>query len=333
MSKSDFGLALGQQAHLYTIENDRLILKATDFGATIVSLIVKRATGNVDVVLGYDSAEQYAAGNCYFGATVGRVANRIGGARFSLCGSEYPLFINDNGCNCLHGGERGFSHRFFEAREEGESLVFSRISPDMEEGFPAKLALGVRFTLDGGSLAIKYTYCADGQTVVNLTNHSYFNLNGGGSILAHRLTLNAPLFCRVAATQTPDGRPEPVAGTAFDFTAEKRVGECLGSDEPQFSITKYYDHPYIFGVGDTKATLVGDKSGIEMTLSTDMPGVQLYSGNFAGQTVGKGGTIYPDYPGLCLETQFMPNGINAGIYESVAEAGKTYETNTVYSFK
>ena len=333
MKKESFGRAFGMEASVYTIENERLLVRATDFGATLVSLVVKGEGGGVDVVLGYDDAAQYAAGNCYFGATAGRVANRIAGAKLAIGGQDYPLFVNDNGCNCLHGGRRGFSHRMFEAECGPQSIVFSRVSPDMEEGFPGRLMLSVSYSIDGGSLVIEYNYSSDRLTAVNVTNHSYFNLNGGGSALDHRLMLNAPLFCRVDKAQIPCGGTVSVAGTPFDFTAEKRVGECLGCGEPQFDITRYYDHPYLFGQGDIKARLVGDRSGIEMTLATDMPGVQFYSGNFAGSEVGKGGTVYEPYPAVCLETQFMPNGIAEGNGESLVEPGRQYKSKTIYSFK
>ena len=332
MKKSSFGTVDGREAALYTFENERLCVSAADFGATLVSITVKGARP-VDVLLGHRSAEEYNRQEGYFGATVGRVANRIAGARFTLDGSEYRLFANDKGYNCLHGGRRGFSHHFFEAEELPCGVRFSRRSPDGEEGFPGALDFSVSFTLDGDRLAIDYEYRADRRTVVALTNHAYFNLNGGGSILGHRLWLAAPQYCRVTPEQAPILPPRPVAGTVFDFTKEKTVGSAMESNE-QFAVTRFLDHPYLLGAhSGPAARLTGDESGIVMTVETDMPGIQVYAGNFTGGLTGRQGETLGDYAGICLETQYLPNGVNLGLTESVAEPGRLYHSRTAYVFE
>lgn len=332
MIVTDFGAADGRTARLYTVENDYLVLKATDFGATIVSLILK-GDSPVDMVIGLSSAAEYESGTASLGATVGRVANRIAKARFELGGKQYPLFVNDNGENCLHGGRRGFSLCFHEAQEIENGIRFSRVSENMEEGFPGALEYSVSFTLDGSALKIEYQYQCDAPTFVNLTNHSYFNLNGEGDILNHTLRIAAPLYCRVNDKQIPIVPPESVAGTPFDFTIEKSIGSELDSGCGQFGITKYFDHPYIFGSECAEqAVLTGDKTGIRMVMQTDMPGVQLYCGNFAGGIADKYGRVTPDYAGVCLETQFLPNGMNEANAEMLAEPQKIYKKHTVYAF-
>lgn len=332
MKSVSFGTAMEREAHEYTIENRYLSLSVSDLGATITKLVVK-GDPDIDVVLGFDDASQYVKSSTYFGATVGRVANRIAGARFVLEGKEYPLFVNDKGVNCLHGGRLGFSRRYFGMTPVKDGINLSLVSRDMDEGFPGELSFSVTFLIKGPMLTITYEYETTRATPAAFTNHSYFNLNGSGDVLHHRLRMAAPRYYCVNGQQIPEGEAQETAGTDFDFLSEREIGAALNSKNSQFEITKYYDHPFLFGKEPVKAVLTGDKSGIEMSMYTTMPGVQLYSGNFVGGEKGKGGEVYPDYAGVCLETQYTPNSLNASSGEMIAYPGKKYHSSTVYCFK
>lgn len=331
IKKEAFGPVEGREAALYTVENDFLVLKVTDFGAAVVSLIVK-GEKPVDVVLGLSCAGEYAETGAYLGGTVGRVCNRIEGARFTLEGAEYPLFVNDNGANCLHGGEKGFSRYFYDTQELENGIAFSRVSPHMEEGFPGSLDLRVAYRLVGSELHIEYTYSSDRRTPVSVTNHSYFNLNGEGDVLSHSLMLAASRFCAVDSRQIPIMPPMSVEGTPFDFRTAKAIGRDMDNGDELFSVTHCYDHAFIFdGGNEVKAVLTGDS--LQMTVTTDMPGVQLYVGSGAVPFTDKYGRNISGAAGACLETQFLPNGLNHGLDEMMVLPGKIYKSSTVYSFK
>ncbi|MBQ3387196.1 MAG: galactose mutarotase, partial [Eggerthellaceae bacterium] len=262
-----------------------------DYGATIQSLVVPDRAGNpVDVVRGYDKAAKYEANVGYLGATVGRVANRIGGAAFTLHGITYRLARND-GDNHLHGGLRGFDKRLWDMQAEHDRIVCSRLSPDGEEGYPGNLAVTVTFQLSGdGALSITYEADTDADTPVNLTNHSYFNLDGSADVLAHRLQVFAERFCENDAGCLPTGRLLNVADTPFDFRAEKAIGADIGADHEQLRLAGGYDHNFCL-TGRRAAILRSEVSGICLTVDTDRPGMQVYSANFLTQRAGKGGRI------------------------------------------
>lgn len=304
-----------------------------DFGATVQSLLVPNRRGQpIDVVLGYDTAAEYETGDSYLGATIGRVGNRIGGATFSLGGETRTLAKND-GENHLHGGVRGFDKRMWHMRAEGDSLLCERLSPDGEEGYPGNLSVRVAFTLtEDCALRIQYDAETDRDTPVNLTNHSYFNLDGGGSVLGHRLQVNAERFCENDAGCLPTGRLLDVAGTPFDFRAGKELGAEIGADDEQIRRFGGYDHNYVLS-GKTAAKLLGAKSGIELTVGTDLPGMQLYTANALTERAGKGGRMMAPHGAVCLETQLFPNAMNCwGFPSPVLRKGEHMHSETTFSF-
>lgn len=304
-----------------------------DYGATVQSLLVPDRMGRlVDVVLGYDAAAAYEANGGYLGATIGRVGNRIGGASFSLGGETYALAKND-GENHLHGGVRGFDKRMWRMTAEGETLVCERLSPDGEEGYPGNLNVRVTFTLtEDCALRVRYDAETDRDTPVNLTNHSYFNLNGGGSVLGHRLQLSAERFCENDAHCLPTGRLLTVAGTPFDFRAGKELGADIGSDDEQLRRFGGYDHNYVL-TGKAAAKLLSAESGIALSVETDLPGMQLYTANSLTERVGKGGQTMARHGAVCLETQLFPNGMNCwGFPSPVLRKGEHMHSETTFSF-
>lgn len=332
---SSFGaLPDGTPVTAARLENARgCSVTVLDYGATIQSLLVPDRTGRrVDVVLGYDTAAAYEAGDGYVGATIGRVGNRIGGASFSLGGVTYTLAKND-GENHLHGGVRGFDRRVWRMTAEGEALICERLSPDGEEGYPGNLNVRVTFTLtEDRALRVRYDADTDRDTPVNLTNHSYFNLNGGGSVLGHRLRINAERFCENDARCLPTGRLLYVEGTPFDFRAGKEIGAEIDADDAQLRRFGGYDHNYVLS-GRTAATLLGEESGIELTVDTDLPGMQLYTANSLTERAGKGGRTMLPHAAVCLETQLFPNAMNCwGFPSPVLRAGERLHSETTFSF-
>ena len=304
-----------------------------DYGATVQSLCVPDRDGkNVDVVLGYDTAAEYARHGDYLGATIGRVGNRIGGAAFSLGGQRYELAKND-GPNHLHGGLRGFDKYIWTAEPGEDGLSFSRRSPDGEENYPGNLDLSVRFALDAdNALHIVYDAVCDRDTLLNLTNHSYFNLSGGGSVLDHLLTVNAERFCEGDGGCLTTGRILSVAGTPFDFRTEKPIGRDIHADAEQLRLAGGYDHNFCLS-GPWAARLRSDESGIEMDVYTFLPGMQLYTSNMLGKRSGKGGAEYGPFSAVCLETQLYPNGMAFwGFPSPVLPAGQRMHSETVYAF-
>ena len=309
-------------------------LTVLDYGATIQSLFIPDRDGKlVDVVLGYDSAEEYEHNGDYLGATIGRVGNRIGRAEFSLNGKTYMLAKND-GENHLHGGKEGFDKKFWRMAAQGDSLLCWRLSPDGEENYPGNLKVQVLFTLaEDNRLCITYDADTDADTLVSLTNHSYFNLNGSGNILGHRLQLFAERFAENDSGCLPTGKLLPVEGTPFDFRKEKEIGAEIGTDDEQLKRAGGYDHNYVL-MGKKAAVLYGPESGIEMTVETDLPGMQLYSGNFLTDRKGKGGSEIHWRDAACFETQLYPNAMNCYAFPSpVLRAGTHLHSETDYAFR
>ena len=326
-----FGKTLdGRDAHVYTLCDGASAVRLTDYGATVLSFIFD----GVDIVGGFDRLDTYFTDDSHQGAIIGRVANRIANARFTMDGKEYFLPKN-NGENCLHGGV-GFDFKLWEVKEYDEKhIVFSYLSPDNDEGFPHELATEVRYTLYENALIIDYKATPSGKTPVSLTNHSYFNLNGfGGDVLSHRLTVYANSYTEVGEDLIPTGNRPSVVGTPFDFTTPHTIGERINDTEGG------YDHNYILSPTSFKeyhekelglaATLVGDS--ITMDVYTDQPGVQLYTGNFLGFGPDfKGGIKQVKHGALCLETQTEPNSVNHGV--GFYDKGEVYTHTTVYALK
>jgi aldose 1-epimerase len=334
----------GTPVHLYTLKNAMgMEARVTDYGGIIVSLTAPDRDGKLeDVVLGFDNLDDYLADSPYFGAIIGRYGNRIAGARFELDGQEYSLAANDGG-NTLHGGLVGFDKVVWNAEpyesEVGQGIVFTRVSPDGEEGFPGNLQVKITYFLsDAGSLSFDYEAISDKATPVNLTQHSYFNLAGGGSILDHYLTLEADAYTPVGPGLIPTGKIAPVAGTPFDFTQPLRIGERINEAHPQLELGIGYDHNFVVmgDAGDVRlaATVYEPTSGRIMEVHTSEPGVQFYSGNFLdGSLTGKSGQVYGQRTGFCLETQHYPDSPNQPDFPStVLRPGETFSSQTVYWF-
>ena len=325
------GLALSA----YTIENAAgASCTLLDYGATVQALCVPNRDGGLtDVVLGYDSAAEYEAGSVFLGATIGRFANRIGGARFSLGGKDYLLSKND-GDNCLHGGPLGFDRQVWNAEILGESAVrFSRLSPDGEEHFPGNLAISVSFTLGAdNTLSIAYDASADADTICSFTNHSYFDLSGCGKAMDQLLWINAERYLELGAGTLPTGIAAPVAGTPFDFRSPKPVGRDIGLDDEQLALGGGYDHNFCLSGGHA-ASLESAETGIRMDVFTDLPGVQFYSSNFLGEQRGKGGVPMHTRGAVCLETQLWPDAMNHWSFPSpVLRRGEKLHSVTSYRF-
>ena len=331
----------GREARLYSVQNKngmRAVL--TDYGAILVSLFVPCPDGSIrDVVLGYDSLPEYEAGG-FFGATVGRHANRISGASFSLGGVTYHLSDNDNGAN-LHSDFRiGFHKQLWNAEPLTDGVCFSRLSPDGEAGFPGNLNVSVTYTLDEeNALHIRYEGHTDRPTLVNLTNHSFFNLAGhnSGSILDEHVTLFCDRFLEITEGRLPTGRILSVEGTPMDFRHARRVGEAIDADWDQLRFAHGYDHCFSTdaepGVLKRIALVSDPVSGCRMEVSTDLPGVQFYTANFLLPQAGKSGAQYGPRCALCLETESFPDSIHSPQFpQCVLSPGSVYRSETVYRF-
>ena len=335
ITKRPFGtLEDGTAVSLWELTNERgLTAQVLDYGVTIRSVLVPDKRGKlVDVVLGYDTLKEYVRDGCYLGTTVGRCANRIKGASFELNGKTYPLYAN-NGENHLHGGKRGFNKYVWHGEQTGEAVTFSRLSPDGEEGYPGNLQVQVTMGWEGDSLTIRYEATTDQDTVVNLTNHSYFNLNGKGKINGHLLQVAADHYTLNGRDGIPTGEVVSVEGSAMDFRTPKTIGQDAGKKEPCVSFFNGYDSNFIIS-GHPFATAVGDKTGITLIADTDQPGVQLYTANALGPRLGKKGSFYGFRRGFCLETQNYPDAIHHPQWPScILKAGETYRSVTTYTFR
>lgn len=341
--KEVYGDVGGHAVERYTLSNaSGSSLKVITYGAIITEFHVPDRTGKLaDVVLGFDALDGYVKGNPYFGAIVGRVANRIANAKFELEGKTYALAAN-NAPHHLHGGNKGWDKVVWEAEPvdatNGAALKLTYVSPDGEEGYPGKVTATTVYTLgDDNSLKIEMSATTDQTTLVNMAHHTYWNLAGhaAGSVQNHELQLLAAQYTP-ADGLVPDGRIAPVAGTAFDFTQPKPIGKDLLATE---GAPKGYDHNFVVD-GDPHqlrpvARLRDPGSGRTLTLEADQPGVQVYSGNFLdGKAAGKGGAVYAQHGGLCLETQKFPNSINVPEWrnEVILEPGKTYRHTMIHRF-
>jgi len=344
VTSTPFGkLPDGRPVTLYGLSSGDLQVRVMDYGATVVNLITPDRDGRSgDIALGFESLAPYLTKSPYFGATVGRYANRIAKGRFTLDGRTYQLAIN-NAPNTLHGGKRGFDKQMWAAHilsQNPPSVRFSRVSPDGEEGYPGTLNVSVTYTLvKRDELKISYEATTDRDTVLNLANHTYFNLagQGNGTILGQQLTLNADRYTPVDATLIPTGKIEPVAGTVMDFRKPVAVGARIAQVGGN---PVGYDHNYVLnkswlgGKVQWAATVYDPLSGREMKISTDQPGLQFYSGNFLDGTLpGKGGKTYPQYSTIVLEMQHFPDSPNQPNFPStVLRPGETFRSTTLYKF-
>ncbi len=332
----------GTEVKIYTLSNSKgMTAKVTEFGGILTELWVPDRAGKPgNVVLGFDNLDRYVKGHPFFGATTGRVANRIANGRFTLDGKEYSVAVN-NGPNHLHGGIKGFDKRVWKSRAlpataTSVAVEFTYVSADGEEGYPGALTTTVVYTLtDDNELRIDYTATTDKPTIVNLTNHSYFNLGGSGSILDHVLMLNADRYTAADATLIPTGELAPVKGTGLDFTQPRRIGERISD---YMSFAKGYDHNFVINGGGKSLTLAArvqePKSGRQMEVWTTEPGVQLYCGNHLdGSLTGVAGAVYQQHTGFCLETQHYPDSINHPSFPSVVlRPGQTFKSTTAHRF-
>jgi aldose 1-epimerase len=337
----------GQEVSLYTLKNQSgMEVKITNYGGTITSIKVKDRQGKFgDVVLGFDSLDGYVskANTAYFGALIGRYANRIANGTFTLDGHQCHIPTND-GPNALHGGLRGFDKRVWEVKgtptPNQPALELHYLSPDGEEGFPGNLSVTVRYSLvDKNDLRIDYTATTDKNTVLNLTNHSYFNLAGPGSgdILNHKLTLAADRFTPINSNLIPTGTLQNVAGTPFDFRTPAIIGSRIQQDNEQLKFAKGYDHNFVLNHSGKELALAAKveepHSGRVMEVLTTQPGVQFYTGNFLNGSVHGVGGVYNFRSALCLETQHFPDSPNHSNFPTtLLRPGNEFHQTTIYRF-
>ena len=333
----------GTPVEIYTLSDGAYEARIATYGGILVSMKNPDRNGKPgDVVLGFDNLDGYVANfngpsDAFFGALIGRYANRIAHGSFTLDGKKYSLPLN-NGENSLHGGPHGFNNVVWKAKPITNGVELSYLSKDGEAGYPGSLTATVRYTLIKGDLRIEYSATTNQDTVLNLTNHSYFNLAGQGDILNHQLTLHASRFTPVDAGLIPTGELKPVDGTPFDFRKPTAVGERINASDDQLHLGHGYDHNWVLDSGGGKlaeaAEVYDPASGRVLKVLTDQPGIQFYSGNFLdGSIHGKNGTPYQLHAALCLETQHFPDSPNHPAFPSTElKPGESYHTTTVFSF-
>ena len=331
VGREAWGMVGDQAVYRYTLTNaNGANARILNYGGIIQSLSVPDSEGLLrNVVLGFDNVDAYVAGSPYFGAIIGRYANRLAGGQFTLDGETYQVPLND-GPNALHGGPEGFDKRVWEVVEESStdsSITLRHVSEAGEMGFPGRLVVTVTYTLtDDDDLRMDYEATTDAPTVVNLTNHAYFNLEGEGtgSIYDHELQINASSFTPVDATLIPTGEIAPVEGTPFDFTEPHTIGERIRTGDEQILVGQGYDHNWV----------LDPESGIVLDVTTTEPGLQFYSGNFLdGTLVGTSGSVYRQGDAFTLETQHFPDSPNQPEFPStVLRPGETFASSTVYGF-
>ncbi len=345
IDKQAFGkTADGIPVDLYTLTNTNGVeATITNYGGIVVSFMAPDRNGKLeDVVLGYDTLQEYINNNPYFGAIIGRYGNRIAHGTFTLDGVEYTL-VQNNGENHLHGGIKGFDKIVWQAEpfkdNDGVGIKLTYLSKDGEEGYPGNLSVTVVYILtNNNELKIDYTATTDKVTVVNLTNHSYFNLAGSGDILEHELMINADWFTPVDEGLIPIGELRSVTGTPMDFTQPTAIGARIEQDTEQLRFGGGYDHNWVLNSGDGSLTLAGSvyepTTGRILEVHTTEPGLQFYSGNFLdGTNTGKGGNVYEHRYGFCLETQHFPDSPNKPNFPStVLNPDEKYATTTIYKF-
>lgn len=348
IEKEKFGVTKkGEEVTKYILKNKNgMEVALLDLGAVVTNIIVPDKNGVMeDVVLGYDTVADYEVNEPSFGAIVGRVANRISGASFTLNGVTYPLDKNDE-TNCLHGGVLRYNHLMYDTEcaygEDGDSITFSRLSPHMEQGFPGNLTVSVTYTLnDANELMIAYYAVCDEDTIINLTNHSYFNIGVKGhqckNVLNQQLQVFSDTYTPTDVLGIPTGEFRPVKNTAMDFTEIRTIGERIGEPKEDESIVKGYDHNYVLEnqLGEVKkAAVYSDRvSGRRVEVYTDFPGLQVYTADGLEDANGKNGTVYGNYSGICFETQNYPDAVHIAQFPTaVLKAGEEYERTAVFRF-
>lgn len=333
----------GTTIKLFTLTNaNGMSISVTDLGATLVKAMVPDKSGSVaDVVLGFDKAEDYLGNPSFFGTVIGPNANRIAGAAFEIEGHTYQLDVNDNENNLHSHKDQGYHKDVWTATTDDSGVTFSLKDRDGHLGFPGNKSVSVRYTLtDENELKIHYHGTSDKKTILNLTNHTYFNLDGhdSGSMEDHELWLGASHYTPVVAGAIPTGEIATVEGTPMDFTTSKKVAKDINQAFEQLELTGGYDHNWVIDGWDGSlrhiATLKAPKSGRVMKTYTTLPGVQFYAGNFIDEQKGKEGASYSSRMGLCLETQYFPDSVHHSNFPScVFGAGKEYDSETVYKFE
>ncbi|MGC8802309.1 MAG: aldose epimerase family protein [Bacteroidales bacterium] len=329
----------GKQVNLYTLKNDSgMVVKITNFGARIVSVLVPDKNGKyADIALGFSSLDGYLNDDMYLGCVVGRYANRIGKATFTLDGKTYKLYDNDHG-NSLHGGLKGFDKKVWDATQQGDTLTLTYTSPDGEEGYPGTLQVTVQYILtNNNELVMKYQATTDKKTVINLTNHAYYNLQGegNGDILDHFLEIFASQTTLVDSLLIPTGALADVTNTPFDFRKPRKIGERINEDNEQLRNGRGYDHNWVLDKKENELALAvrltDSISGRVLELYTTEPGVQVYTGNFMnGKVVGKSGKPYNYRGAIAIEPQHFPDSPNKPNFPSVVlEPGKTYTQTSI----
>lgn len=347
MEKPSDTTAIAQNLEVYTLTNKNgMKMTVTNFGGRIVTLLVPDKTGNMsDVVLGFDSLKQYLAGSHVYGAMIGRFGNRIAKGKFKIDGTEYQLAVN-NGVNSLHGGPKGFHNQFWQATPikngDVDALALRYRSVDGEEGYPGTLDVKVVYTLtDQNEVVIDYEAITDKATIINLTHHSFFNLQGEGQgdILEHQFVINADHFTPVDDGLIPTGEIKSVKGTPFDFLIRHTIGERINNNDEQLKFGKGYDHNWVLNKKEVggltlAATVTEPTSGRVMEVLTTEPAMQLYTGNFMdGKDIGKGGKPYQYRTAFCLETQHFPDSPNHSNFPTtILKPGEKYTQQTIYRF-
>jgi aldose 1-epimerase len=331
----------GTAVPIYTLTGAQIEVRVTAYGAHLVSIKAPDRTGKMaDVALGYDTLDTYLIKpNPYIGAVVGRYGNRIALGKFTLDGKTYQIPVN-NGANALHGGPVGFDAYVWQAKEVPDGVEFTHVSPDGDMGFPGKMTATVRYTLKGNTLRIDYSAKTDKDTVVNLTNHSYFNLHGDdqGNNLDLKIQIDADRYTPVDAGLIPTGELAPVAGTPLDFRKPEVIGARIDADNEQLKLAGGYDHNFVLngkpGTLHLAAIVTDPVSGRKLTVETTEPGVQFYSGNFLdGTFTGRHGVKYTKHAGFCLETQHFPDSPNHPDFPSTElKPGETMHSTTTFTF-
>ena len=340
ITKSDFGTTnTGENIYIYHLENaSGAYVEIINFGCRLVKIVVPDREGNMtDVCLGFNSMDGYANDNASLGAVVGRVANRIKNGHFSLHGKTYQLAVN-NGTNHLHGGLIGYGSKTWDSKVKDDKLTLSLDSEDGEEGYPGNLTLSVTYGWsEDNELSILYEASSDADTLLNVTSHGYFNLNGEGSgnVLSHELFIDADQITELDDSQAPTGAFLPVDDTPFDFRTMHTIGKLMHSDYEQFQKFGTYDHNFVInGTGLREAAVLQSKeSGIRMSCFTDQPGLQLYVANQPIELPGKDGKTYERHTSVCLETQHFPDAINHDNFPSIVlEPENPFRSKTLYHF-
>ncbi len=320
---------------VFRMENSDLRVMLSNLGCWLLSVEMKDEEGGyTDVILRPKDPGHPEKDGSYMGSVIGRVANRISGGKFELNGREYTLAAND-GRNHLHGGNAGFNCRIFTPRTEEDGIIFSYDSPDMEEGYPGNLHVDIKYVLRGSTLGIIYSGYSDADTIINLTNHMYFNLSGEDSILGHKLQVRSDCYMPVNDECLVTGEFVRSKGTVFDFSEPSVIGERMDMNDPQIRNAHGFDHAFVLSSDTDQIMLTDEASGRQLVISTDMPMVHVYTGNFLSMgAAGEDGSHYKDYEGIALETEYCPDSINVEKEPRVIlRRDDVYHSETYYTFK